>query len=207
MNKTTHYDALATSRDKFRSWHKYYYDQIEKQYSFYIPKGKKVLEVGCSTGALLASLKPSYGVGIDISERTLEIARKEFPQYKFLHGSIDVLPKGEKFDFIVLSGLMGELDDIQDFLFKLREFCHRDTRIVIEYYSLLWQYALGVSEKLGLKMSDGVLNWLTAKDIENFLTLTGFQSVKSNRIVLLPVRATMRSRLLAGGGAGRKKNH
>ena len=38
---------------------------------FLIPPGKRVLELGCGRGDLLAALKPSYGVGIDFGAETI----------------------------------------------------------------------------------------------------------------------------------------
>ena len=43
---------------------------------FLIPPGKRVLELGCGRGDLLAALEPSYGVGVDFSARTIAKARE-----------------------------------------------------------------------------------------------------------------------------------
>jgi len=195
MDRASRYDTMAADRDKFRQRYGYYYSQLERRYRFYIPEGKKVLEVGCSTGDLLNALKPSVGVGVDISGKVLDIARSKYSGLSFYKGCIEAVPEGQVFDFIVLSGLLGELDDVQDFMLKLRRFCHRDTRVVIEYYSLIWQYFLGFGESAGLKMPDGVQNWLTCRDIENFLTLSGYEEVKSNRDMLFPVNFPLLSPL------------
>ena len=139
MNKIAeHYNALASERDRYRNKNAYYYSLLHQQYRFYIPEGKKVLEVGCGTGELLHALKPSLGVGIDISHGMIDMARKKFPDFKFFAGEISQLKIDEKFDYVVLSGLLGELEDIQKFFVELRPFCTRDTRIIIEYYSYFW---------------------------------------------------------------------
>lgn len=62
-----YYDSLASRRDEFRRKNRYYHGLLDKQYRYFVPEGKKVLEIGCGTGALLAALKPSYGMGVDIS--------------------------------------------------------------------------------------------------------------------------------------------
>ena len=41
---------------------------------FLIPPGKRVLELGCGSGHLLAALEPSYGVGVDFSAKTIATA-------------------------------------------------------------------------------------------------------------------------------------
>ncbi|HOW35835.1 MAG TPA: glycosyltransferase [Candidatus Omnitrophota bacterium] len=191
-----HYDDLAPKRDEFRRRYWYYYHQLESYYRFFIPEGRRVLEVGCSTGALLSALKPSYGVGVDISGGSIDIARRNFPQATFHHGGIETVPDGEVFDYIVLSGLLGELDDVQSFLCKLRRVCTRDTRIVIEYHSLFWQYILRTAKRLAFKKPEGMRNWLTYQDIENFLRLAGFEPVKSDRHTLLPLYIPLISTLI-----------
>jgi ubiquinone/menaquinone biosynthesis C-methylase UbiE len=182
-----HYDGLASQRDRYRQTHRYYYGLLSSQYRYFIPVGKKVLEVGCGTGDLLRSLEPSVGVGLDISPKMVEIARKKHPQLEFQAGSIDQLKFTGTFDYIVLSGLLGELEDVQAFFQALRKFCTKDTRIVIEYHSYLWQSMLRGAEKLGAKIPQPELNWLTAADIENFLELAGYQTIKKERSTLVPV--------------------
>ena len=95
--------------------------------------------------------------------------------------------KGVKYDIIVLAGSLGELQDIQQFLESLRPWCTQDTRIIIEYYSYLWQYILKFAERFKLKNTSRIQNWLTWQDVFNFLDLAGYQPVKRERAVLLPI--------------------
>jgi SAM-dependent methyltransferase len=183
-----HYDSLAARRDIFRRKNQYYYHQLEKQYRYFVPEGKKILEVGCSTGDLLAALKPSYGVGVDLSPKMIEAARSKYPSLHFYTGIIDEISLDEKFDYIILSGLLGELKDIQAFLGSLKRFCSSDTRIIIEYYSYFWQLLLRAAEAMGRKMpNEDEQNWLTFSDICNFLELAGYQHVRRERSMLLPL--------------------
>lgn len=181
-----HYDLLASKRDSFRAQNRYYYALLEKQYRYFIPEGKRVLEVGCGTGDLLAALNPSYGVGIDISPNMIAIAREKYPSLHFYPGSIQDITQEEKFDHIVLSGLLGELEDIQSFLRSLRRFCTPDTRIIIEYHSYLWRSLLKTAEATGRKIPQQEQNWLTFNDINNFLALADHETIKKERITLLP---------------------
>ncbi len=101
-------------------------------------------------------------------------------------GSIPASARGKTFDYIVLAGTLGGLEDIQRYLQDLRPYCTRDTRLIIEYYSYFWQYILKGAEKLNLKARERIQNWLTWQDIANFLNLAGFDTVKSDRAILLP---------------------
>lgn len=181
-----HYDGLAADRDKFRKKNKYYYDLLFKEYRYLIPEGQSVLEVGCSTGDLLNAVNPKKGVGVDVSPATIAIARAKYPQLRFEVGEIQALPLDEKFDYIILSGLIGELADIQQFLSDLKRFCHPRTRVIIEYYSGLWQYIVKWGEALRLKVPQKILNWVTYHDVINFLSLTGYQAIKAERSMLFP---------------------
>jgi len=191
-----HYDSLALRRDEYHHHSYYYYSLLEKQYQYFIPEGKRVLEVGCSTGDLLASVKPHWGVGVDISPMTIELAQKKYPSLHFYAGTIKDIPFNEKFDYIILSGLVGELKDIQIFLESLKRFCTTDTRIIIEYYSYLWQNLLKIAEHVGIKMPHQEINWLTHNDINNFLKLAGYEGIKSERTTLLPLNIPILSYLV-----------
>src|SRR3989338_494193 len=181
-----HYDSLASRRDRYIEKNRYYYSLLYNQYRYFIPRHKKVLEVGCGTGELLHAVAPSVGYGIDISDQMIEIAQGKYPRYVFKTGEIKDLETEVKFDFIILSGLLGELDDIQSFFVDLKKFCTKDTRIIIEYYSYFWQYILRLGEKLGQKIPQGIQNWLTAEDIKNFLVLSGYEFIKLERAILFP---------------------
>ena len=63
----------------------------------------KVLDLGCGNGRLLRWLeKHGFGsyLGVDQSEKLLEIARREHPGQKFLSGDMTDLDSDEKFDCI-----------------------------------------------------------------------------------------------------------
>ncbi|MBF0122613.1 MAG: glycosyltransferase [Candidatus Omnitrophica bacterium] len=183
-----HYDSISQRYARFSARRRYYTKLREKQYRYFIPEGKRVLEVGCGSGDILASLKPCLGVGVDLSPQMIEIARASHPELSFIVGPLAALPPKDKFDYIILSGLLGELDDIEDFLFSLRAFCSADTRIIIEYHNYLWQYFLKISGYLGLSIPRLEQNWLTYRDILNFLTLTDFEGIKKERSVLCPIQ-------------------
>jgi len=181
-----HYDQLASKREYYRSSHAYYYSLLHREYQYFIPKNKKILEVGCGTGELLHALKPSLGIGVDLSPEMIKIARQKFLQFKFYAGDIKNLKFSDTFDTIILSGTLGEADDIQELLSSLKPLCHSGTRIVIEYYSYFWQYFLKLAEHLNWKMPQRIQNWITAQDITNFLSLSGFEPVKQEKSILFP---------------------
>ena len=181
-----HYDSIAPVRDRFYEKNAYYYSLLFKEYRYLIPEGKKVLEVGCGTGNLLNALKPSLGIGLDISPKMVEEAKRKFPHLTFIEGEIKDYKTAETFDYIVLSGLLGKLQDIQSFLAELKRFCQPHTRIIIEYYSYFWQYILKAGEQIKFKIPEKTQNWITGEDVRNFLNLTGYEPVKKECSMLFP---------------------
>ena len=180
-------DELAAQRDSYRARNSYYHSQVEKLARFFIPQGARVLEIGCSTGDLLASLKPSRGVGIDLSKKHVEIARAKYPELEFHVGDAEALDLDEQFDFVVLSDVIGYLDDVWAGLRSLRKVMGARSRLCVTYHNFLWEPLLQLGAALGLKMPESEQNWLGRTDIENLLKLAGFEVVQTGSSTLLPV--------------------
>lgn len=181
------FDELAPDRMKWKEKNRYYYDDQLNYLRFLVPEGAKVLELGCGTGDLLSGLKPSRGVGVDFSKGMLELAKKQYPECEFIEADIETIePWGEKFDFIILSDVIGHLNDIQEALKRIRGFCKVNTRIIITYYNFLWEPVLKLGERLKLKMPQQYQNWLSTEDISNLLYLENYQVVKTESRLLIP---------------------
>ncbi len=189
MNKSEligYYNNSASDRLKWKKRNAFFQRFIEKSYSFIIPENSKVLEIGCGTGDLLNAVKPFYGVGIDYSERMIEIAKDRFPGLHFYIDDIEDLSLTETFDYIILSDLIGSLWDIQLALKNVKTLCHSKTRIIISYYNFLWEPVLKMGEWLGLKKKQPLQSWLTIKDIEALLLLADFETIKVEKKLLVP---------------------
>ncbi|MBI2028433.1 MAG: glycosyltransferase [Candidatus Levybacteria bacterium] len=183
-----HFNVVAVSRAKWKKKAKYYHDSLEKLYSFLIPKLSRVLEIGCGTGDLLNATSPSYGMGIDIAERMIEIARKKYQRLRFVQMDAQALTIQEKFDYVILSDVIGNLEDIQKSFDELHKVANSNTRIVITYYNTLWEPILNLIERVGLKMPQPPQNWLSQEDIENLLKLANFEVIKKGTLILIPLK-------------------
>lgn len=193
-----HFDGLAPELVQWRSRNWYYHqDQIHYIRSL-IGENKRVLELGCGSGDLLNSLKPAYGVGIDISLGLVQQARRKYPGLKFIVGDASRLDfvADRSFDCIILSDFIGYLDDVQTCLEGLHRFCAPHTRIIVSYYNFLWQPLLELAESLGLKMPTPDQNWLSPEDLANLLFLSNFEVVKVERRLLFPKYVPVLSGLL-----------
>lgn len=181
------YNTIAGQKDSWKKKNSYYHEQIARLYTFLVPPHQKVVEIGCSTADLLAFLKPEKGVGVDISENMLKIAKKKYPQYTFIQSPAESLSLNEEFDYIILSDTIGNLEDVQKALQQLHKISNEDTRIIINYYNFLWEPILTIAEKIGLKMPQPKQNWLSGQDIKNFIELADLEVVKDGMFLLLPI--------------------
>jgi ubiquinone/menaquinone biosynthesis C-methylase UbiE len=94
--------------------------------------GARVLEIGCGLGDLVAKLDASRKVGIDISPRMIELARRRHPELELHVADLenDPLPEGP-FDAIVLHEVVGHLDDIQRGLSRLGPLLAPGGRVIV----------------------------------------------------------------------------
>ncbi|GBE42596.1 undecaprenyl-phosphate 4-deoxy-4-formamido-L-arabinose transferase [bacterium BMS3Bbin10] len=188
-------ERLAPDWDKWIARNGYFHGRDAQYMRFLIPEDSRVLELGSATGWLLDELSPAKGVGVDFSAAMTDQARTKHPRLTFLHGDIEdrefmASLEGEgPFDYIILSDTVGYLDDIIETLKSISRLCQPHTRLVVSHYSHLWEPVLRVAEAFGLrKKVNGDYNWLSPADIEMFLRLSGFETVKKENRQLLPKR-------------------
>ena len=186
--KVADYDRLADWREQNLSRRHYYSQQLRRLVSTLILPDSRVLEVGCGLGDLIASLDVSEAVGIDISPRMIELAKVRHPGLALHVADVerDPLPEGP-FDVIVLSDLVGHLDDVQRALERLGPLLAERGRLVVTYYNFLWEPLLQLAEKVGLKTPWPEQNWLSMHDIDNLLFLSDLEVVRHGTDILLPV--------------------
>ena len=176
---------LAGRRDQWVRSNKYFYDRMKRLLRFIVEPGKRVLEIRCQTGHLLASVEPSHGVGVEISERLVEKAKQNYPQLEFVTSDPEELALNEKFDYVIVSHLFDTVD-ILAALRRARQMCRRETRLVVCNYSPLWQPLLELASKIGLRAPFEEPNWMSERDITGFLDLADLSVVRTYRLLLLP---------------------
>jgi SAM-dependent methyltransferase len=186
-----YFKETARERLLWQKRNRFYHHSLEKYFSFIIPAGSRVLELGCGTGDLLHAVRPGYGVGIDFSEEMVLRADSLYPDLHFIYADVEELSDQEEriggpFDYIILSDLLHILWDVQKALHLLKRFCHPGTRLVISNYNFLWEPMLKFSERIGLKQKSPNSNWLSHHDIFNLLEIEGFDIISNYRKLLLP---------------------
>jgi len=191
-----HWDKVACRKDTWQSLGGYYHQRLEQVYIHLVSPDQKVLEIGCGIGDLLASLKPSVGVGVDFSPEMISRASQRYPELRFVQADTHELSLDETFDVIILSDLVNDLWDVQHVLEGLRRFSTPRTRIIFNMYSRLWEPPLLAAQLLGKATPLLPQNWLTVEDIANMLNLAGFEVIRNWNEVLWPLETTVLSTLL-----------
>lgn len=180
-----HQDATAGRRDDWIRSNRYFYDRLKRLLRFIVEPGKRVLDVRCETGHLLASVMPSYGVGVEIGEAMVSHAREQHPHLRFIQAEPEELELDEKFDYILFNHIFDTVDILRSFE-RVRQHCTGDTRLVVISYNHLWQPILELASKAGLRSPFVEPNWVSEFDVRGFLKLAGFRPVRTHRLMLFP---------------------
>ena len=144
----------------------------------------KVLDLGCGGGNVDGFLKekfPKWDItGVDISDRALAAARKNFPKVKFIKSSVDALKfKPESFDLILSFDTLEHFENYREVIEKVRKFLKEDGTFFLavplerQFPTLYWfAYKLGLDR--GKRGSVGHINVFNDEEIEKNLAGAGF---------------------------------
>jgi glycosyltransferase involved in cell wall biosynthesis/SAM-dependent methyltransferase len=198
-----HYDRLAAARDIWYRRNSYYHAHVEERLRALIPAGSVVLELGSSTGNLLAALQPSRGLGLDLSPEIVKVARRNHPTLSFAVGDVETfsLPS-TTFDFVVASDLVGELEDIAAMLECVRRVSNENTRLVLTFHNPALEGVLRVAQRAGWAMPPGRHNWVGRLTMTTLLELADYRVEASTHSLLVPIPipgiAPLANQLLSG---------
>ena len=181
------WNKVATQLDDWAGWGGYYHQRLTEVYRYLVAPGRRVLELGCGRGDLLAALEPGVGVGIDFSEDMIRRAERRHPHLRFLVADVHQIDLQQKFDVVVLSDLVNDLWDIQTVFEQVASLSTPRTRLIVNFYSRLWELPLAVAEMLGVAKPNLYRNWLTPKDVIGIFDLAGFEVIRSWQEVLWPL--------------------
>ena len=182
-----HWEKVSDSMLRRRRSGAYYHRRLAEIFSFLCPPGKSVLEIGCAHGDLLAALEPEHGVGVDFSPAMIEAARERHPQIEFVQTDAHDLDLGKPFDTVILSDVVNDLWDVQKVLTRVRSHCTPRTRIILNFYSRLWELPLSLAQSFRLAQPNLPQNWLTVEDVSALLSLANFEVIRTRQEVLFPV--------------------
>ncbi|RJP48198.1 MAG: glycosyltransferase [Anaerolineaceae bacterium] len=182
------WDSNAKKRDTWRGMGFWYHRRINEIYKFLVNPNQRILEIGCGMGGLISHLKPSRGVGVDFSPEMIARAKQLHPEIEYHHLDAHDLSSLEgEFDIVILSDTVNDLWDVQRALEQVKKFCTPSTRLILNFYSHLWQLPLTLAQSLNLAAPMLSQNWLTLEDMDNMVRLAGFENIRASAEVLWPL--------------------
>jgi hypothetical protein len=119
-------------------------------------------------------------------------ARRLHPNLRFQVGDVEdpefLASLPGPFDVILIVDTIGSLDDCQAMLEALHRLCNRETRLVIVYYSHLWEPLIRLAEWIGWRARQSEQNVFSPADIHALASLSSFEVIKAESRLLSPLR-------------------
>jgi len=194
-----HFDDIAVSYDGFKRKNWYYYSSLKTLARRFVPENSRVLEVGTATGDILASLKPADGTGLDISGAMVAAARQKYagrPELKFFKASPEDFRADKPFDFLVMVDVVEHMEHPEKAVAGMAALAAPGTLVFVSMANPLWEPALLLLEKLGLKMPEGAHYRMSFKKLNAIFTSANFRLEKRGFQLLLPAHVPFVSALL-----------
>jgi len=196
VNKLDFFNQLASKISVKKRPGNYYWKQITDYCNYFTHEDISVLEIGCANGDLLNGISGKRKVGIDFSPNMIKCAKQKYAHIEFFEMEAENIQLTEKFDLIILSNLIGYVDDIQLVFEQLHKVSHHQTKIIVSYYNFFWEPLFKLAESIGLKTKSPIQNWLTQNDINNLLYVSGFEVYRNSRQTLMPLNIPLVSNFI-----------
>ena len=199
----SHFEKIAPDYDLYKSRASYYYYQLRKLLMELLPDAEKisVLEIGCGTGQLLASLNPRRGLGIDISESMITIATSHWAgrdELSFRVGDAESVSLDGNWDAVIMADVLEHLYDAQEALLQLGSQLPSGAKLIATWANPVWGPILHLLEMLKMKMPEGPHQWEPIPIVLSYVRKAGFNVVTSGTRCLVPAKLPLADALNNG---------
>lgn len=151
----------------------------------------RILDVGCATGFLGEKLRKqgNFVVGIDISEKAIQKAKKYLDEVYALNIETDPLPKLPKFDLIIMSEIIEHLFQPEESLKKIAKFLKIGGKLLITtpnilYWGNRFQFLTGKFEYTDQGHFDkSHIHFFSYKTLINLIKQIGLTVIAENHVV------------------------
>ncbi len=182
------FDRIAENYDRYQKRNFYYHCLIENVYLSSIPAKSAIIDFGGGTGKLLAKLNPSRACAIDFSPNMISVAKRRLGNnVKFVCSDFVSFTPQEKYDYAVISNTLEYVSDIDSLLSKAYDSLNEDGKIIVTSVNPVWRLILRIGNKLHIKTPDIEKNFLTNKDVVNFLEVVGFEVITEGLTGAVPI--------------------
>jgi len=155
-----------------------------------VPPNKSVLLIGCLTAEILESLKPSVGVGLDVSEKAVREARanSQNSNIKYHCALPENFKTTTKFDYVILLNVVDHSEDVLALVDSVRKFVHEDSRVILSMLNPLWHPLVKFASRLKIRIPDYKRNLVGSRILATALEVKSFKVMDTCRRVLIPKR-------------------
>lgn len=181
-----HFDRVAPDYDRWKEKAHRYYAALKKSLREIVPPRSRVLEVGCATGDILASLDPGEGLGLDISPAMIELAARKHPWLRFRVHDLMQGPLEERFDYTVAADVAEHVPDLDKMMSSLAGMLTDRGVAIVVTANPLWSPVLHVAERLRLKMPEGDHEWRSRADLVSAARRAGLRERSFDRSLVMP---------------------
>ena len=187
------------------NYHNKVYEYINPDILKYTPSNKKILDVGCGTGALGEALKKKGNIvyGIDISKKSIEIAKKRLDRVVQIDMETEnKLPfKESSFDLIIFGDVLEHFRDPLSVLNNIKDYLKKDGQIIISLPNIAnWEIRLKLLfgkfdyQKEGI-LDDTHVRFFTLKTAKELIKKAGLKIIKIKARPGAPVPVRLSPRL------------
>lgn len=175
-------------RRSYRKVLAHYYDK-------WLPQEGSILDIGCGDGLLLSELTKKNTrnagqrnfEGMDLSETMLAAAKEKCPEATLHMDNAETHVFQKKYQAIILSDTLNETFDVQGLLQNIVDGLQDGGRLVVNIHNTLWRPLLGLAAFLRLIPKRSKQNWLSVDDVENLLDLAGWETIRREPRILIPL--------------------
>ena len=186
-----HFNDIASDYDYWKNHNRYYYQNLFILYGSLIPRKSSVIEIGCGTGDIISGLDPSRGVGIDISEQMINVARKKHADKSSIHfvrEDVSISKAPFEAEYVFLADVLEHVDNLPKFLNDLSARVKLKTKVIISVANPIWEPVLMLAERLKMKMPEGPHKRYPMKITEDMFRTAGFTIIEKGFRLLIPKR-------------------
>ena len=181
-----HFGGLAAIYRKLKNRNRYYNSYLMRWCRSLIAPGQRVLDVGCGRGDVLAELKPSSGVGIDLSEEMVAAARADNPHLSFRQTALEDFDGEGAFDAVLLINTAEYTFDMGAVIGHCHKALRDNGKLLLTTANPLWSPIFHFASRLGLRVPECERQILTNEDLVNLLRLHGFDVIYKRMSLILP---------------------
>jgi len=187
----THFEQLAETYPKIKRRNRYYNDYLIRWCQAMLPPDRKVLEVGCGRGDVLAAVRPREGFGIDLSAAMVERAAAGHPGLRFAQQAVENLEGDCSYDAVLLVNTLEYMYDVGVALDRIHAALRDGGRLLITTANPIWSPIFKAASAMGWRIPECERLFLTNEDVVNMLRLHGFEVVDKRMALMIPKRVPL----------------